>query len=196
MGEAIYFTKVEFREYCAGKYIRAILLNFSEQELSYQVMRRKQKAPVIQGSESFTYSNGKTINFDTGSSGKVIRNEKTGFKPVLLKDEDYEAEVIFSYGIKLTLEQMEGLLPYCNALDFEPYRNKVMSMDDARFCGYRDEITISFKATSDSYLPIIELPMDYVYEEAYIWPSEKLYRYIIKTFFEGNKELEQWPLSY
>lgn len=196
MGEAIYFTKVEFRENCAGKYIRTILLNIPEQELAYQVMKVTEPMPAIHAEEVLDWGDGDTISIDTSSPAKIIKNEKTEFKAQLIKDELYKENIIFSYGIKITPEQIKGLLPYCNALDFEPYRNKEMTMDDVGFCGYRDEVTMSFKAISDSYLPIIELPMDYVYEEAYIWPSEKLYRYIVKTFFEGNKELGQWTLSY
>ena len=29
--------------------------------------------------------------------------------------------------------------------------------------------------------------MNYYYDEEHIWPSEKLYRYLIKKYFEGNK---------
>ena len=42
----------------------------------------------------------------------------------------------FFEGIKKTEEQMEKLLPYCNALDFEPYRDKKMSMSDEGYIGY------------------------------------------------------------
>lgn len=53
--------------------------------------------------------------------------------------ENASSKIIFSKGIKLTDEQMKGLLPYCNALDFEPFRNREMSMDDPGYRGYRDE---------------------------------------------------------
>ena len=46
---------------------------------------------------------------------------------------------IHPWSIKLTDEQMEALLPYCNALDFEPYRNREMKMREEGYIGYRDE---------------------------------------------------------
>ena len=32
-------------------------------------------------------------------------------------------------------------------------------------------------------------PMDFYYDAEHIWPNEKLYRYLIKTFFENNSKL-------
>ena len=84
---------------------------------------------------------------------------------------------------------IESLLPYCNALLFEPYRNKKMSMEDAGYVGYRDEVSVRFRGITDSYLPELELPMDFYYDAEHIWPNEKLYRYLIKTFFENNSKL-------
>lgn len=198
MDEAIYFSKVEFVESFSIKQDiegRIIFLNLAEQELAYQVYRMKKKAPAIQYTESLKLGK-RVYNFDRGSSGKVIRNEKTDFQSLLLKDNDYETEVIFSHGIKLSEEQMEKLLPYCNALDFEPYRNKEMKMGEKGYVGYRDTIEVSFKAVTDSYLPYIELPMDYFYIEDYIWPSEKLYRYIVTTFLEKEKQISKWVIPY
>ena len=45
-------------------------------------------------------------------------------------------------------------------------------MDDEGFIGYRDEIKVSFCGVTDSYIPYIELPMNYYYDEKHIWPSE------------------------
>ena len=127
--------------------------------------------------------------YDIAVPAKKIRNGKTGFVPQVIKDESYKPEIVFFYAIKLTNEQMEKLLPYCNALDFEPYRNREMKMGEEGYIGYRDVVRLYFKAITDSYLPMLELPMEYYYDEKHIWPSEKLYRYLVKTFFEGKKEL-------
>lgn len=105
-------------------------------------------------------------------------------------------KVVFSYGMKLSEEQIKDLLPYCNALDFEPYRDKEMVMGDVGYIGYRDQANMYFRAITDSYLPKLELPMDYHYDEAHIWPSEKLYRYLVQTFFENNKRLKQYKPTY
>jgi len=142
--------------------------------------------PAIKIEKSLDLGEGDTISIDMSSPAKVVRNEKTGFKSQLIKNEQYEEKVVFSYGIKLTLKQIEDLLPYCNALEFEQYRNKNMSKEEL-FCVCTDGRDIRFKAMSDSYLPIIELPLDYGYEAVY-----KLYHYINMTFFKGNKELKQW----
>ena len=120
---------------------------------------------------------------------KRIRNEKTGFEPQVIKDEQYEPEIAFSHAIKLTDEQMETLLPYCNAVDFEPYRGREMKMGEEGYIGYRDEVHLYFRAITDSYIPLLELPMNYYYDQEHIWPSDRLYRYLVKTFFEGNKKL-------
>ena len=71
-----------------------------------------------------------------------------------------------------------------------------MSMKDDGYIGYRDEVQMPFRAISNSHIPLIELPMDYYYDEQHIWPSEKLYRYLLTTFFENNRKTEKWITSY
>ena len=71
-----------------------------------------------------------------------------------------------------------------------------MQMGEEGYIGYRDEVRLYFRAITDSYIPMLELPMDYYYDEEHIWPSEKLYRYLLKTFFEKEKKLRRWGLSY
>jgi hypothetical protein len=68
-------------------------------------------------------------------------------------------------------------------------------MDDEGYRGYRDEVHLYFTAISDSYIPKMELPMHYYYDEEHIWPSEKLYRYLVRTYFEGKK-LRRWSPTY
>ena len=97
-------------------------------------------------------------------------------------------EIVFSFGHKLTDEDIKEMLPYINANSFEPYRNRKMSMDDPGYDGYRDEITMRFRGITDSEIPLIELPMDYFYTEKYEWPTEKLYRYLANTFFPDSKK--------
>lgn len=127
---------------------------------------------------------------------KMVRNGKTGFEERTIKDDSFEQEVAFSYGVQLTDEQMKKLLPYCDTRDFETYRDKEMSFQDEGCIAYRDEVRLYFTAISDSYIPKIELPMNYYYDEAHIWPSEKLYRYLVRTYFEGNKEVKGWGPKY
>lgn len=146
----------------------------------------------MQIEESF----GQTWTEDVAVPIKKVRNGKNGFEERTIKDDSFEQEVVFSCGVQLTEEQMKKLLPYCDALDFEPYRDKKMSVLDEGCIAYRDEVKLYFTAISDSYIPKIELPMNYYYDDAHIWPSEKLYRYLVKTYFKGNKEVKGWGPKY
>ena len=196
MPDAVYFSKVEYRE--AIGYVNTssiMLLNISERELSYQVYDWKRQMPAIEGVQTEQWGD-YTWTGRIAMPAKRIRNEKTEFEPRMIEDKWYEPEIAFSHAIKLTDEQMEALLPYCNAIDFEPYRNRKMQMDDEGYIGYRDEVQLCFKAITDSYIPLLELPMDFYYDEEHIWPSERLYRYLVKTFFEGKKKLRGWGPTY
>lgn len=192
----VYFTKVEYREVIGYRNTSSILLlNIPEKELSYQVFNWKRQMPAIEGIR--TERIGEYEWNDSFAMPAVkMRNGKTGFKTETLVDDAYEQEVVFSHAINITDEQMEELLPYCDASDFEPYRNRKMSMDDEGFIGYRDEVHLYFRAITDSYIPLLELPIDYYYDEEHIWPSEKLYRYLVKKFFEGNKKLKGKSPTY
>lgn len=71
-----------------------------------------------------------------------------------------------------------------------------MEMGEEGYIGYRDEVDLYFRAVTDSYIPLLELSMGYYYDEEHIWPSERLYRYLVKTFFEGDKRLRGWGPTY
>ena len=151
--------------------------------------------PAIEGIQTEA-RNGHIWSNDIAIPARRISNERTGFEPRTIRDEQFEEKIAFSYAIKLTDGQMKTLLPYCNALDFEPYRDRKMQMGEEGYIGYRDEVRLHFRAITDSYIPILELPMDYYYDEEHIWPSEKLYRYLVKTFLEKEKKLRGWGLCY
>lgn len=109
------------------------------------------------------------------------------FKGQMLRDDHFAKTVVHSKVFKLTDEEFEQLLPYCNALEFEPFRNKDMSMDDAGWCGYLDEdIRRKFIGITDSYIPKIELPMDYFYSEVHSWPSQRLYNLLMLMDLKGK----------
>lgn len=194
--DIIYFSKVEYREVTwYGNTSSILLLNIPEQELFYQVFDWKRQMPAIEGIQTeerndYIWSN------DIAIPARRISNERTGFESQIIRDEQFEQKIAFSYGIKLTDGQMKALLPYCNALDFEPYRDRKMQMGEEGYIGYRDGVHLYFRAITDSYIPMLELPMEYYYDEEHIWPSEKLYRYLVKTFLEKEKKLRGWGLSY
>ena len=187
----VYFTKVEYREVIGrGNTSSILLLNIPEKELSYQEFDWKRQMPAIEGLRTEKFGEREWTDHIAMPAVKM-RNGKTGFKVETLIDEEYEQEVVFSYAVKITDEQMEDLLPYCDAAEFEPFRDRKMSMDDEGFIGYRDEVQLFFRAVTDSYIPLLELPMEYYYDEAHIWPSEKLYRYLVRNFFDKkNKKLK------
>ncbi len=195
MENTIFFSKVEFQEYLGYAHRSSLFLNLVEKELSYQVYAYKRQMPSIRGVKYEKYGEHEYSN-DIHQASVVLKNEKTGFKPKIFITESYLQETIFSYAKKLTDEQMKNLLIYCNVLDFEPYRNREMSMHDKGFVGYRDGVQVVFKAITDSYIPKIELPMEYYYDEDHIWPNEKLYRYVLRTFLESNKNAKDWILPY
>ena len=200
MDEHIYFSKIMFTEgYIYDKPRSVILLDLPQRELSYQVFSWKHNNPVIQGlkkDELMAKLSGKEWIESHSSPAKIIKNDKTNFQATLVEDYCLGTLIEFNYGIRLSQSQYEALLPYCNALDFEPYRNKEMSMKDEGFAGYRDEITVSFAAVTDSYIPYLKLPMNYYYDEEHIWPSEKLYRYIYKTFLNNDIDSANSLLDY
>ena len=195
MNEPIYFSKIEFCESIGyGQRSSIILLNLVQQELSYQVFRRKyQRAATIEGvkTEEIFWS-GELYSHRFHTPAVFVANEHSDFSYKLVKLDEYEHELIFSYGIKLSCEQIAELLPLCNARDFEPFRNRKMEMGKEGYCGYRDEAQLIFRGITDSYIPMIELPMKYFYDEAHIWPSEKLYRHIITKIFDNEKHLKKW----
>ena len=196
MKEKVYFSKVEFREYIGYRLNSVLLLNIVERTLAYQVYEEEKRihAPAITGIETEEFK-GRMRESNIRKSAMRMRNGKTGFESVLLVDEIDDNEVVFSYTHKFSEWEMKELLPLCNALDFEPYRDRQMSMGYEGYCGYRDELSLHFKGITDSYIPKIELPMDYFYDEEHIWPSEKLYRYVVKNFF-SDKKLKNWVVSY
>lgn len=196
MNEPIYFTKIEFVESIGyGEQVSIILLNIPEKELSYQVLSQRQQSPVIQGTTVVEWDD-KYHSINIGFPVKWVSTDKTNFKPALLKDEYFERKILFSYGIKLTNQQMKNLLPLCNALDFEPFRNREMIMGEEGYCGYRDEVRVEFRGITDSHIPFIELPMNYYYDKEHIWPSEKLYKYIVTNIFDKQKEMKGWYTTY
>lgn len=196
MSEPIYFSKVEFKERLIYSHIRSsILLDLVKGELSYQRYQWEEQMPVI-SRVSFDEFNGKHYTKAVNIPARFIKSGKIDLKQKLVPDEKYIQKVVFSYGIKLSETQLQQLLPYCNALEFEPYRNRKMSMSDDGYIGYRDEINIYFTGITDSQIPKMEWNMLYYYDEAHIWPSERLYRYLVMKYFLNNKKLKGFVPCY
>ena len=180
----IFFSKIEFHDsawmFRKGMPVwgdeKIIFLDLPKQELSVQVIRTGQDF----SNAVYKAEIGWRLGYPNEEVKQMVnmRVGKNGIQHIQVQANDTSSKVIFSKGVKLTDEQMKGLLPLCNALDYEPFRNRKMSMDDPGYRGYRDEHTMWFRGITDSYLPKIELPMDYVYDEKHTWPSERLYGFI------------------
>ena len=190
--EPVYFSKIEFQEGLLLTYPKRIIsLNLVEQELGFQVLRWKKHGTVIEKNRVEEQS-GKLHSYRTGCPALFMSNEKTDFQSQLMTYEDDEPEVLFSYGKKLSKAQMHNLLPYCNANDFEPFRNLEVTPEDLGWLCYRDTMRMQFIGVTDSHIPIMTLPMIFHCCEEQESPSERLYNYIVKNFFAHNFELKKW----
>ena len=106
-----------------------------------------------------------------------------------------DERILFSYGVKIKDDDLPELLQYCNAFDFEPYRNIDESMEFKGSGGYRDSWGIVFRGISDSYLPMLKINMVMYHDEKHISPSEKLYKYLIQKYF-GHKKFKKYGIYY
>ena len=212
----IYFTKIEYDEYSPRGLYSILLLNTVEQQLSYQTFKQIFESPAIIGEESHEIK-GMHLTDRIGRPARVVKSWKGGCKKQFLPSNDtrfagmefffqsYDDtdshhdwreycfcnenyEVIRSVGINISDDIMPELLEYCDARDFEPFRDRKMDFNDKGRIGYRDEVSMDFTGITDSYIPRMVLPMDYYYDEEHIWPSEKLYRYLVKTFFPHDRK--------
>lgn len=196
MADDIYFSKIEFREHIGYQLNSILLLNLVEGTLAYQVYEpsKIKKSPAITGIATEEFM-GHIWDYEIRKPAVRMRNTKTEFEPVVIEDVMEENDVVFSYAYHFSKDELMELLSYCNVADFEVYRNREMSMEDPGYCGYRDEVKLGFVGLTDSYVPMIKLPMSYYYNEEYIWPSEKLYRFIINKYMSGKK-LCKWVTPY
>lgn len=180
MNSPIYFSYIEFSEFFILGRQSIISLDIAGQELAYQVSVWKPQ-PTDRCADG---------NCGSDNSNGSESSLKPAFTPVLFTSDLCRRKIIFTHVIKLNGEQVEKLLPLCKAEDFEPYRGREMKMGEEGYCGYRDEVFLKFRGITDTDTPMLELPMDYYYTEKYIWPSERLYRFVIKEIFSTQKELD------
>ena len=89
-----------------------------------------------------------------------------------------EQKVVKNFAIQLTDEDIVQLLPYINALDFEPYRN----VDDSQYFMTYDGPIVKFIGITDSYLPLYQQYVYFVGEIGEERPYEKLFSYIVNKY--------------
>ena len=203
--ESVYFTKVEFlRQAAGGRIVSSILLNLPLGELSYQEHAYTRWMPAIRivhapyagvrrsranltPQEERRVEAWRTTLAEDHVPARILRSGKTGFRPVTLPVSGERETISFSVGFRLTPAQRQELLPYCNALDFEPFRGK--PVPTAEGCGGEERLIL--RAVSDSPLPLLTLPVPLSHNEAQPWPGERLYRYLMKQFFGTSKALRR-----
>lgn len=121
---SVYFSKVEFLEFhSSSQPISILMLNLIQGELSYQVFDWKVELPAITGT-AIDVINGISFESTIKKPAKVLKSSVTDFKSQIIADDKLSSKIIFSYGLKLSNNQLQELLPYCDALKFEPYRTR------------------------------------------------------------------------
>lgn len=189
MNEPIYFSKIEFRERVERMLNSILLIDLDEGTLAYQAYHQnlRYKAPAITGIEHEEVL-GETWNYEMRKPGMRMKNSHTGFEYTMLVDDKREADVVFSYIHRFSKTEKQELLYYCNALDFEPYRDRKISLEGNGYvCS---EVDISFVGITSSYIPLIKLPAD-IYDDNLTWPSVKLHKYTLEKYLSGKK-LQKW----
>lgn len=113
----------------------------------------------------------------------------------IIKYSTATGDIIDSEGIELSNHEMEEILPMCNALEFEKYRNKEPDMSDPGFEAYLDDgATRKFIGITDSYIPMMEISMNYSFNKKHQWPTEKIYNYLCQKYVNGKKCFRGWSL--
>lgn len=108
----------------------------------------------------------------------------------IIKYSTATGDVIDSEGIELNDHEMEEILPMCNALEFEKYRDMEPDMSAPGFEAYLDEgASRKFIGITDSYIPMMEMSMDYSFNKKHQWPTEKIYNYLCQRCVEGKKKI-------
>lgn len=104
-------------------------------------------------------------------------------------------DVIDSECIVLSDHEMEQILPLCNALEFEKYRDMEPDESSSGFEAYLDDgASRKFIGITDSYIPMMEISMNYSFNKKHQWPTEKIYNYLCQKYVKGKKRFKGWSL--
>lgn len=104
-------------------------------------------------------------------------------------------DILDSKGLKLSNDEMEQILPLCNALEFDKYRNINPDMSSPGFMSYLDDgATRKFIGITDSYIPLMEISMNYSFNIKHQWPTEKIYNFLVQHYVTGKKRFRGWAL--
>lgn len=186
MTKPIYYTKVLFVE--RHREEQRTLIDLVNRNLSFGVYNHIPKLSPI--------ADGYIINDIGNFHVKIVNNCKTGFKDEIVTNYRCTTKEVFLKGFELSDNTMNNLLKLCNALEFEPYRDKEPTMFEPGFIGYRDETSLRFTGITNSYLPKLDINMCYFYDKEHTPPTEKLYRYVYKNILEHDKECSKWLIGY
>ena len=100
-------------------------------------------------------------------------------RKILFEYENYCCRVKETFSKELTDEEIAELLPYINALDFEPYR--YIDDEDSRYI-LCYQYYLNFIGFTDSKFPTYEHSVCFNSERKEKRPYEKLYSFIINKF--------------
>ena len=90
-------------------------------------------------------------------------------------------KVVENFSVKLTDEDIAQILPYINALDFEPYRY----VDDSEDFIVYDAPVVKFIGITNSYLPLYKHGIYFNDNRKEKRPYEKLFLYIVEKYFSS-----------
>lgn len=191
LAEPVYFTKFQFvTEDCSSRPLRILYVDLLERIIVQESYVRKQNIPAAGEYKKGSYNNyfGST-HFDLENScGKPYRVIKSGKhnRGIKANLETFEYDIAESNKTKLTDKDIEILLPFCNALEFFPYNGIYeVSLDSYLFNDInRKSYMQKFIGVTNSYVPKIEIQMNYARKENHSWPPDKLlFDCILKNFF-------------
>lgn len=94
-----------------------------------------------------------------------------------------QGKIIYNYAIGLSGLERIRLLPYIISANFKPCASNEVNWRKAKLIGYRDEISIIFRAISQDGRPLLIYNMSAVYRDWFNYPTDKLYDYLVKRFF-------------
>lgn len=193
--EPIYFSKIIFTSRIGhGNWypVNILMIDIPQKEISFQKCKWVERPASLEGIGDYEWIPG-FIEQDKHyfKPAVKIKNGKTGFEYKTFPLERCEQKIIKSVGLKLEDYELEKLLPFCNALEFEEFRKKGENWKHVK--SYYDEITIYFQAITDSYIPMMEMNCDLMHDKGFERPHEKLRDFLI-SYMNSNEKYKDMSL--
>ena len=187
--EPVFFSKVVLSSRIGAGFCypeNTIMIDIPKKEISFQKCKWIERSGSVEVMDDYGWDSG-LVGHDVHylKPAVKIKNGKTGFEYKVLPVEKYEQKIIKSIGLSLSDYEIDRILPFCNALEFELYRD--MGDDWEHMTGYFDEVSIHFQAVTDSYIPMLEMSCNLSHEKGYERPQEKLRDFILEYMSKNKK---------